>query len=45
MDWGWGVAANPYISFDIKGAKVGDLVTLRWEDNRGLTGELETQVQ
>ena len=45
MDWGWGVAANPYISFDIKGGKVGDLVRLRWEDNRGLTGALETQVQ
>ena len=28
LDWGWGVSANPYLSFDPKEGKVGDLVAI-----------------
>lgn len=33
--WGTGIAKNPYLTFRLKGAKVGDIVALTWLDNRG----------
>jgi len=45
MDWSWGVAANPYVSFDLSEGKVGDRIALSWTDNIGATGKLETAVQ
>ncbi len=33
--WGPSVAKNPFLQFNIKGAKVGDKVTLSWVDNKG----------
>jgi sulfur-oxidizing protein SoxZ len=45
MDWGWGVAANPYVSFDLSEGEVGDRIALSWVDNTGATGKLETDVQ
>jgi sulfur-oxidizing protein SoxZ len=45
LDWGWGVAADPYLSFDILDGKAGDLITVRWEDNQGASGRLETEVR
>jgi sulfur-oxidizing protein SoxZ len=44
MDWGWGVSTNPYLSFDLKEGKAGDLVSVRWVDNRGETGRVEGEV-
>ncbi|MCG6985390.1 MAG: thiosulfate oxidation carrier complex protein SoxZ [Thiocapsa sp.] len=45
LDWGWGVAADPYLSFDILDGKAGDSITVRWEDNQGASGRLETEVR
>jgi sulfur-oxidizing protein SoxZ len=45
LDWGWGVSANPYLSFDLKEGQVGDLIAIEWVDNRGETGLVEGQVQ
>ena len=33
--WGPSVAKNPFLQFTIKGAKVGDKVSISWVDNRG----------
>jgi sulfur-oxidizing protein SoxZ len=33
--WGTAVAKNPFTQFTIKGAKVGDKVSVSWVDNRG----------
>lgn len=33
--WGTGIAKNPYLTFRLKGAKVGDIVTVTWLDNVG----------
>lgn len=34
-EWGTGVAKNPFLQFTIKGAKVGDKISIVWKDNRG----------
>ena len=33
--WGPSVAKNPYLQFVVKGAKVGDKISVSWVDNRG----------
>ena len=33
--WGPSVAKNPFLQFNIKGAKAGDKVSVSWVDNRG----------
>jgi sulfur-oxidizing protein SoxZ len=33
--WGAAISKNPLLSLKIKGAKVGDTVTLAWVDNKG----------
>jgi sulfur-oxidizing protein SoxZ len=33
--WGPSVAKNPFLQFSLKGAKVGDKVSVSWTDNRG----------
>jgi sulfur-oxidizing protein SoxZ len=33
--WGPAVAKNPYLQFNVKGAKAGDKITISWVDNRG----------
>ena len=33
--WGPSVAKNPFLQFVVKGAKVGDRITVAWIDNRG----------
>ena len=33
--WGPSVAKNPFMQFVVKGAKVGDKITVTWTDNRG----------
>ena len=45
LEWGWGVAARPYVSFDLKEAKAGDRVVLRWVDNKGITGRISRRGQ
>ncbi len=43
-DWSWGVARNPYLAFRILEARPGDRVRVRWIDNRGEDGAIETVV-
>lgn len=33
--WGPSVAKNPFLQFNIKGAKAGDKVGIAWVDNKG----------
>ena len=33
--WGPAVSKNPFLQFNIKGAKAGDKVAVSWVDNRG----------
>ncbi|MFM2052361.1 MAG: hypothetical protein RL456_398 [Pseudomonadota bacterium] len=33
--WGPSVSKNPFLQFNIKGAKAGDKVTVSWVDNKG----------
>lgn len=39
--WGQAVSKNPYVSFSIKGAVVGDTVKFHWNDNEGDSSENE----
>lgn len=40
--WGTGVSKNPYMSFKVKGAAVGDKIKVSWTDNKGEKSEGET---
>ena len=44
MQWGTGISKNPYLTFRIKDAKVGDKITVTWHDNLGQTGSGEISV-
>ena len=33
--WGPSVAKNPFLQFNVKGAKAGDKISVSWVDNRG----------
>ena len=33
--WGPSVAKNPFLQFNVKGAKAGDRITIAWTDNHG----------
>ena len=33
--WGPSVAKNPFMQFNVKGAKAGDKITVVWKDNKG----------
>ena len=33
--WGTGISKNPYLTFRLRGAKVGDIVSVTWLDNLG----------
>lgn len=35
--WGTGIAKNPYLTFRLRGAKLGDVVEVTWHDNLGAT--------
>ena len=38
------VSKNPYMAFDVKGARKGDTIKLSWTDNKGESGSGEAQV-
>jgi sulfur-oxidizing protein SoxZ len=42
--WGTGISKNPYLTFHLRGAKVGDIVQVNWTDNHGKTGAGEIAV-
>ena len=33
--WGPSVAKNPFLQFNVKGAKAGDKISIAWTDNKG----------
>ena len=42
--WGPSVAKNPFLQFNLKGAKAGDKITISWKDNHGDTRTDEATV-
>jgi sulfur-oxidizing protein SoxZ len=36
-EWGTAIAKNPFLQFNLKGAKAGDKVAITWKDNKGET--------
>ncbi len=44
MQWGTGISKNPYLTFHLKGAKVGDKIVMNWQDNLSQTGTGEILV-
>jgi sulfur-oxidizing protein SoxZ len=38
MQWGTGISKNPYLTFYLSDAKLGDQVEVTWHDNLGATG-------
>ena len=43
-DWGPSVAKNPFLQFNLKGAKAGDKIAVTWKDNKGETRTDEATV-
>ena len=43
-EWGPAVAKNPFLQFNIKGAKAGDKAAVTWKDNKGDTRTDEATV-
>jgi len=42
--WSGGVSKNPYLAFNVQGAKTGDAVALKWKDNKGDSDSIEVKV-
>jgi sulfur-oxidizing protein SoxZ len=42
--WSQAISRNPFFGFRIRGAKAGDRIAVRWSDNRGQEGSIETTV-
>jgi sulfur-oxidizing protein SoxZ len=34
-EWGPSVSKNPFLQFNVKGAKAGDKISVSWKDNKG----------
>jgi sulfur-oxidizing protein SoxZ len=43
--WGTGISKNPYLTFRLKGAKIGDQITVNWVDNKGESLSIDTVVE
>ena len=39
--WGTGISKNPYLTFRVRGASLGDKLAVSWVDNRGATNAIE----
>ena len=35
VQWGPAISKNPFLQFNVKGAKSGDKISVSWVDNRG----------
>ncbi len=42
--WGPAVSKNPFLQFNLKGAKAGDKIAVTWKDNKGETRTDEAAV-
>ncbi len=43
--WGTGISKNPYLTFRLRNAKVGDRVAVTWQDNKGESNSIETSIE
>jgi sulfur-oxidizing protein SoxZ len=43
-EWGTSVSRNPFLSFELRGAKPGDKLSMRWSDNKGDSDYAETVI-
>jgi sulfur-oxidizing protein SoxZ len=43
-EWGPSISKNPFMQFNVKGAKAGDKIAITWKDNRGETRTDEATV-
>ncbi|MFU8837537.1 MAG: thiosulfate oxidation carrier complex protein SoxZ [Thiohalomonadaceae bacterium] len=43
-NWSVTISTNPYLAFDIKGAKAGDKVKISWDDNNGKSDSAEADI-
>ena len=43
-EWGPAVSKNPFLQFNVNGAKVGDKISITWRDNKGDTRTDEAAV-
>ncbi|MBZ0092169.1 MAG: thiosulfate oxidation carrier complex protein SoxZ [Burkholderiales bacterium] len=43
--WSQAISKNPFLGFKVKGAKVGDKVTVSWADNMGEKNSIETAIK
>ena len=43
-EWGPSVSKNPFLQFNVKGAKAGDKLAVTWKDNKGETRTDEATV-
>ncbi|WP_229008690.1 thiosulfate oxidation carrier complex protein SoxZ [Methylophilus sp. Leaf408] len=41
---GTGISRNPYFTFYLKDARIGDVIAVNWQDNRGFSGHGEVTV-
>ena len=42
--WGPSVSKNPFLQFNVRGAKAGDKIAVTWKDNKGDTRTDEASV-
>lgn len=42
--WGTGISKNPYLTFRIRDAVTGDKIAVKWLDNKGESGSIETTI-
>lgn len=43
--WGIGMPENPYISFSFEGGEKGEIITLKWVDNKGDSDSTEVTIK
>jgi sulfur-oxidizing protein SoxZ len=43
--WGTGISKNPYLTFRLRGAGLGDKIAVNWIDNKGATNAIEGTVE
>lgn len=43
--WGTGISKNPYLTFRLRSAKVGDKIAITWHDNKGQSNAIESVVE
>lgn len=43
--WSQAISKNPFLGFKVKGAKVGDKVTVSWTDNMGDKNSIDTAIK